>query len=97
MAVKKLNGIITANDLLGGHVVYLTKNKNWSPNISDAKIFTPQQEGEALAAVAGDINKVGIYWSQVEVVKNKITPIHFREKFRARGFIKPTGVTNVSI
>ena len=88
MARIKLSGIVTANDLLGGHVIYLNGDGEWTPNISESHIYPPEQSESALSSVESHSDRVvGAYWSEVEISSaGTITPVHFREKFRAVGF-----------
>lgn len=67
--------IITANDLREGHVVYFT-NPGWSPNISEAHVFSKKIE------LPKDEEVVGVY--AIEIT-GRNQPIGAREKIRASG------------
>lgn len=80
--------IITANDLLSGEVVYLSKPGQWSPNHSEAVLFKDMHAANArLADVqTQDSSVVGPYLAAAaQEGRNAPTPVHFREAFRTRG------------
>lgn len=80
--------IITANDLLSGEVVYLTKSGQWSPNHSDAILIDDKSTGnERLAEIQNlDMSVVGPYLADAaRSGDDASSPIHFREVFRTKG------------
>ena len=81
------SGIITANDLLEGDVVYLTNDGAWSRAFTDATVFTDIASAQSALESAGQQSDriVGAYIADVEVRDNEFFPSHFRESFRATG------------
>lgn len=80
--------VITANDLLSGEVVYLTKSGQWSPNHSDAILIDDISTGnERLDEIQNlDMSVVGPYLADAaRSGDDASTPIHFREVFRTKG------------
>ena len=80
--------MVTANDLLEGDVIYLTKSNQWSRNLADAHVFTVESEAnEALElALAQQDQLVGPYLVDATPGENgQPTSLHFREEFRSRG------------
>ena len=88
MAKEFIPQIVTANDLLEGDVIYLTKDHNWSREHSDALVAKTHEEAVellALGAKQADII-VGAYLANIKFDEDgKPAPIHFREAFRTRG------------
>ncbi|MBL1437488.1 MAG: DUF2849 domain-containing protein [Rhodobacteraceae bacterium] len=88
MPKKQLPQIISANDLLSGEVVYLTKTGAWSRDHSNATVFEhadlPTKQLERLNRT--DTSIVGTYLTVVELGGDHTPlPAHFREAFRASG------------
>lgn len=92
----KLNSqpqVVTANDLLSGDVVYLTKAANWSRRIQDAVVVANVEAGAALLAEAESQAKKNIvvapYLIPVQISGDaSVTPpkpIQYREVLRAEG------------
>ena len=75
---------VTANDLLTGEVVFLAANGGWVGDMAEAKFFTDADEGARhLAQAEADGGRVvGPYLAEAA---HAGTPVHFRERFRARG------------
>lgn len=80
--------IITANDLLSGEVVYLTKSGQWSPNHSDAILIGDTSTGDTrLVEIQNlDVTVVGPYLADAARSEDGVSsPVHFREVFRTMG------------
>lgn len=79
--------IISANDLLGGQVVYLTAENNWSARIADARIAQDADTAAIMLEVAEaqTAQVVGPYLIDVSIAAGSPQPVHFREKFRLNG------------
>ena len=84
---KFVSGIITANDLLAGDVVYLADNGSWSREFSDAIVFWEFDSAHsALERAELQTDKiVGAYIADVDMNGDNFLPSHFRESFRATG------------
>ena len=67
--------IVTGNDLREGHVVYDT-NPGWSPNISEAHVFSGPID------LSNDEDIVGVYAIEITARNH---PIGAREKIRSQG------------
>ena len=80
--------IVTANDLLLGDAVYLTRAGTWSRLHKDAHVANSDEQAHTMlkhAKVRQDI-VVGAYLA--DVIINEVgvpEPAHFREAFRTRG------------
>jgi hypothetical protein len=92
----KLNSqpqVVTANHLLSGDVVYLTKASSWSRRIHDAAVVANVEAGAALLAEAETQAKQNIvvapYLIPVQISGDaSVTPpkpIQYREVLRAEG------------
>jgi hypothetical protein len=88
----KLNSqpqVVTANDLLSGDVVYLTKASTWSRRIAEAAVVANVEAGAALLAEAEAQAKRNIvvapYLIPVETGVTPPKPIQYREVLRAEG------------
>jgi hypothetical protein len=78
--------IVTANALLEGDVIYLSAQDTWVRALSDAALFTDQDEAEArLAFAAADGMTVGAYLANAAAGETGPEPTHFREEFRRTG------------
>lgn len=84
---KKLH-VVTANDLIEGHSVFLTP-EGWNASIADAIVaVTPEQtaELEALANRHADENTIVVpYLIEVSIEKGRPVPVLRREQIRASG------------
>ncbi|WP_425043797.1 DUF2849 domain-containing protein [Primorskyibacter sp. S87] len=79
--------VVTANDLLEGDVVYLTKDDRWSRDLADAELITDEAHGQLRLLEAekqADVI-VGAYLADATAGKNGPEPTHFREEFRRTG------------
>ncbi len=80
--------IVTANRTFDGAVIYRTRSRNWSTDLSEAAVVRTADEARALLAesVADDIGAVGPYIAPVEIRDDgKIKPGNLRERIRLRG------------
>ncbi|PWL36064.1 DUF2849 domain-containing protein [Marivita sp. XM-24bin2] len=79
--------VITANALLEGDVVYLTRNDTWSRNLMDADVLTDEADAQIrlIDASARTDEVVGVYLADVSAGSDGPKPTHFREAFRMRG------------
>jgi hypothetical protein len=78
--------IISANDLLGGGVVYLTAQYGWSDYIAEAAQAFDRDAAAALLVHADQPGKVvGPYLLDVTLDDGTVQPDHFRERFRETG------------
>jgi len=80
--------IITANDLISGEVVYLTKSGTWARHHRKALVFLDAYLcAKPLAKIERtDATIVGPYIIAVKSANGKpAEPAHFREVFRATG------------
>ena len=79
--------LVSANDLLEGHVLYLGKNGVWTTSRHEAAVSTDKDELDALAAKASETRQV------VDVAHVEVTledggpprPVALREVIRDRG------------
>jgi hypothetical protein len=79
--------VVTANALVEGDVVYLTPDGRWSRRHADAELIeTPDRAAARLAAAAAQAGAVvGAYLAEARPGPAGPEPVHFRERFRARG------------
>jgi len=80
--------IVSANDLVEGHVVYLTASGDWSADHAEAAVAETQDVAdEMLARARADaLRVVGPYLVSVHVGAGGVPePTHFRERFRLFG------------
>lgn len=85
--------VVTANDLRGGHVVYLAASGSWTPHLTEAEMLTDEADAELrlLGALGQSGIVVGAYLAEVRTGARGPEPVHFRERFRAHGpSIRPT-------
>ena len=84
--------IVTANRLEDGRVVYLNANHIWSEDVKAGTCANSEAAGveilEKAQESAARQEIVDPYLIDVEIGKNGISPVSFREKIRAKG---PTG------
>ena len=87
MAKRFQPGVISANDLISGKVIYLAANDNWVERLEEGELITDEARAEArleLALGQPEI-AVGAYVAPAEATETGIRPAHFREDFRATG------------
>lgn len=79
--------VVTANDLVEGHVIYQTVDDQWSDRLIDAEVITDEAHAQLrlLDAERQDTRVVGAYLADVQVTPEGPAPAHFREAFRAKG------------
>jgi len=79
--------IISANDLLDGHVVYLTANGGWTGEPGNAVIAENAEDASILLATAEAQQAliVGPYLVDIEPGLGTPEPVLFREKLRVTG------------
>ncbi|MBU2981715.1 DUF2849 domain-containing protein [Lentibacter algarum] len=79
--------VITANALLEGDVVYLSKTNHWVRRLEDAEVFADAELAKLALELAEvrDSEVVGVYLMNVSVETGTPAPTHFREAFRQTG------------
>lgn len=78
--------VVTAWLSASGRVVYLTKDRNWSENLSDAEVLTGAGAADILAWAATDQTRVSDpYFMQVTPEGEVAGRETIRETIRARG------------
>ncbi|MCB1386514.1 MAG: DUF2849 domain-containing protein [Nitratireductor sp.] len=80
--------IVTANDLLVGDVIYLTRSGAWSRLHEEAHPATSEEQARTMLEHAQKQSDriVGPYLADVEIGDDdRPHPVHFREVFRTRG------------
>ena len=88
MAARKSPNVVTANALLEGDVIYLTKDGTWSRNYTEAHVFAEAADAAGALGEAEALKDflVGAYLAEFKEDENGIPqPVHYREKFRAFG------------
>ncbi|MFS4436696.1 DUF2849 domain-containing protein [Paracoccaceae bacterium GXU_MW_L88] len=87
MAKKFTPKVLTANDLLSGHVIYRGADNAWVDAHKNAVLYTDQEEAEAALKVAeGEAARiVGPYLADAVEGPDGPEPVHFRERFRVTG------------
>jgi hypothetical protein len=89
MARKHKTTILTANHLLGGHSVFLSREGEWTGDCGRARVARTPEEAASLEAAgraSEDANEVvGVYLVDVEVdMAGRPFPTHYRERMRIR-------------
>lgn len=79
--------VVTANALIEGDVVYLTRDDRWTRLMSGAELITDEAEAQLrlLMAQAQTETVVGVYLAEAKAGANGPEPVHFREAFRRTG------------
>jgi len=88
MARKFTPKVVTANHLLDGDVIYLTKDDEWSRNHAAAHLLTIEEDANLWLAKAETQQDflVGAYLADAILDDDgNPAPVHFREAFRSRG------------
>jgi hypothetical protein len=88
MAREFIPQIVTANDLLLGDVIYLTRTGKWSRDHKDAHVANTAEQAQTMLkhAKAQPDKIVGAYLASVVINDQGLPePLHFREAFRTRG------------
>jgi hypothetical protein len=89
MASKHSIAILTANHLLGGHSVFLSREGEWTGDCRLARVARTPEEAASLEAAgraSEEANEVvGVYLVDVEIdAKGLPFPTHYRERMRVR-------------
>ena len=79
--------VITANRLTDGVVVWLTADKGWSTQLTDAAVVTTSDAALRLLNVANadENTAVGAYPARVATEGGDIRPANLRERIRVAG------------
>ncbi len=81
--------ILTANDLVEGHVLYLADDNKWSDDINHSLLVHNNEDLNLLMAkgikALGDCIIVDPHTVPVERIGQKIIPKHMKERIRANG------------
>jgi len=79
--------VVTANDLIEGDVIYLTRDGSWARDMCKAWLLEDEAEAEAQLVFAETQPEiaVGAYLADAKAGANGPEPVHFREAFRAKG------------
>ena len=79
--------VVTANALLEGDAVWLTKEDQWTRDMSQAELIEDEAvaEDRLLLAIAQPDVVVGAYLVDAAETPDGPAPTHFRETFRTRG------------
>ena len=89
--------IVTANDLIEGHSVFLTPD-GWAPRTTGAIVAVTAEQAEELQALAArhvdDNTVVGAYLVEVTIESGVPVPVLRREQIRASG--RPTIAVGVA-
>ena len=88
MAKAFLPKVLTGNDVIGGHSVFLTA-EGWSASIADDLVAGTPQQVEELQALAhsngGASDVIGLYAVDVALQAGAPEPVLRRERIRASG------------
>lgn len=87
MAKRFQPGIVSANDLLSGAVIYLAADDSWVATMAEAEFITDPERAEARLTLAERQPEiaVGPYLAPADNTPAGPVPNHFRERFRAAG------------
>lgn len=86
MSRRFQSGVITANHLIDGDVVYLSAAGQWVRDLRDAEMIDDPADADLrVLEAASDQSVVGVYFAEMRAGPNGPEPSHFREAFRARG------------
>lgn len=80
--------IVSANHLLEGDVIYLTREGGWTRHLAEAAVATDPEDAAALLALAETqpATAVGPYLADVATDGDSTPrPLHYREIYRTRG------------
>ncbi len=79
--------VVTANALLEGDAIWLTRDDRWTRNMAEAELITDEAvaDDRLLFAMSQPDVVVGAYLVDAKDTGNGPEPIHFREDFRTRG------------
>jgi hypothetical protein len=87
MAKRFQPGIVSANDLLSGAVIYLAADGKWVSTMSGAEFITDEERAAERLSLAESQPEiaVGPYLAPADNSDKGPVPNHFRESFRAAG------------
>jgi hypothetical protein len=79
--------VVTANALLEGDAVWLTKDDRWTRHMNEAELIEDEAvaDDRLLFAIAQPDVVVGAYLVDAKSGENGPEPTHFREDFRTNG------------
>ncbi|MFN3643477.1 MAG: DUF2849 domain-containing protein [Gemmobacter sp.] len=79
--------VVTASDLRGGDVVWLTADDRWSRDLAKAELIEDEAHAQLrlLHAQGQTGTVVGPYLAEARRGPAGPEPVHFREAFRTRG------------
>ena len=79
--------VVTASDLRGGDVIYLTAHDTWTRSHAEAELIDDEAHAQMrlLFASAQKLTVVGAYLADAKSGPNGPEPVHFREVFRTKG------------
>ena len=79
--------VVTANHLLTGDVIYLSRQSIWERSLSDAALFTDEAEAAQALERATKPGRpvVGAYLADAKPGPHGPEPLHTREAIRATG------------
>ena len=79
--------VVTANALLEGDAVWLTRDNSWTRSMAKAELLTDEAHADLrlIDAQACADKVVGVYLVDAEAGPHGPEPKHFRETFRTRG------------
>ena len=79
--------VITANALLEGDVVYLTRDDRWTRDLKEAELLTDEAHADLrlIEAERRVPEVVGAYLAEMKPGPAGPEPTHFREDFRRTG------------
>lgn len=87
MSKNRTGTVITANNLLNGHVVYLDTQFNWVRDLNNAEVFINDDSVTKALIYANEQPHeiVGAYSINIDQTNIGIESKHFREQFRSKG------------
>lgn len=88
--------IITANHLLGGHVVAMAQDGSWHADINQARVFDTKSDAQTeMDAAQGDQDVVvGLELTPVDSSTRPVTPVLRRDRIRFAG---PSSAALISV
>ena len=84
--------ILTGNELISGATVYLDRQGNWVEELTEARVFLPEEKEARDAAIAATKATMRINSLEIETVTLSDGVIHadrLRERIRAKGPTAP--------
>lgn len=89
MTAAEKGQVLTANRLVDGEVVFLTRSEIWSPAIDDAALALEPDAAKALEARGREAEAAnlvtGAYLFEAERSDGHVRPLHIRERIRTAG------------